>query len=148
METYVNEWLIRSFSFMIKGVCRGQENTESVEGKTTEAVIISTLSKLTYSDMITGDTSLSEAGLSSMTTIIFVGELKKVYGGLRLSARDCGGTVTVAELTQLIEERTKESKYRPELALTNQTSVFLEQTEVGKDNKRRASLSSYNSTEV
>lgn len=135
METYVNEWLIRSFSFMLKGVCADSGSSETVEGKTTNAVIISILSKLTYSDMITEETSLSEAGLSSMTTIMLVGELKKYYGGLRLSARDCGGSVMVTELGELIEERMKESKFRPELALTNRTTVFLEQGKKEMDNK-------------
>ena len=136
METYVNEWLIRVFSFMIKGLCARDENTDSLEGDTM-SILISILSRLTYSDMITKETSLSEAGLSSMTTIMLVGELKKHFGGLRISARDCAGSVTVFELGLLVEERMKESKFRPELALTNRTTVFLKQTEGNRQSANR-----------
>lgn len=144
METYVNEWLIRTFSFMMRGLCATNENTDTLGGDT-PSIIISILSKLTYSDMITKETSLSEAGLSSMTTIMLVGELKKYFGGLRISARDCAGSVTVFELGQLIDERMKESKFRPELALTNRTTVFLKETDdnrqsVNKVFSRRESM--------
>ena len=56
-----------------------------------------------------------------MTTIVLVGELKKRFSGLRLSARECVGYISVAELAYLIKERLNESKVHPDLVLTNRT---------------------------
>lgn len=129
MEKHVNELLIRAFVFILNTlsgtdtVARGINTQETIE----EAVI-RIISELTYSDMIKRETTLSEAGLSSMTTIVLVGELKKILSGLRLSARDCSGSISVGDLVELINGRINESKTHPDLALTNRTSVYIQDT--------------------
>lgn len=126
METYMNELLIRTFVFVLNKISRAVPVATNMNvDETTEEVLIRIISELTYSNTITKETTLSEAGLSSMTTIVLVGELKKNLSGLRLSARDCHGYVSVSDLADLINGRIKESKVRPDLALTNRTSVYL-----------------------
>jgi acyl carrier protein len=53
---------------------------------------------------VSSDMGLAEVGMSSMTTIIVVSELKKVYK-IQLSVRDCFNSETVGDLVGLIEAR-------------------------------------------
>ena len=112
METYANELLIRGFRFVLNKILKTIPREVSAEA-TTEDVLIHIISELTYSNRVTGKTTLSETGLSSMTTIVLVGELKKNFSGLRLSVRDCSGSVTISDLAQLISERVNQSKVHP-----------------------------------
>ena len=100
----MNEWLIRFFVFLLNKISKTVPREVNTEG-TTEEVLIRIIKELTYSDRISEQTTLSEAGLSSMTTMVFVGELKKNFRGLRLSVRDCVGSISIAELAKLINER-------------------------------------------
>lgn len=128
METYVNEMLIRSFAYVLNKITCNVSKGVQERGQSVEEIVIGIISELTYSDAINKDTVLSDAGLGSLTSIVLVGQLKKAITGLRLTARDLASSVTVADLTMLIEGRIQESKVRPDLALTNKTSVFLEES--------------------
>ena len=123
MEAYVNELLVRNFMAALRWVSgMTMPERQSKEGDTVLSVVQSIIHDLTYAD-VTSATGLVEAGLSSMTTIIFVSEIKKFYKTLKLTVRDVSQSETVGELVDLIEGRMMESAARPELALGKRTAV-------------------------
>jgi acyl carrier protein len=64
----------------------------------------SVIAEVMHHASVTSDMGLVEVGLGSMTTIIVVSELKKVYK-IQLSVRDCFDSETVGDLVALIEAR-------------------------------------------
>lgn len=127
MEAYANEFLVANFAAALSWLSGGGVSRKSQKGETVFQVVQSIIRELTYAD-VTPETRLTEAGLSSMTTIILVSEIKKVYKTLKLTVRDVINSETVGELVGVIEGRMKESAARPELALGNRTGVVASKT--------------------
>ncbi|CAB9511065.1 7a-methyl-1,5-dioxo-octahydro-1H-inden-4-yl [Seminavis robusta] len=123
MEAYVNELLVANFSAALDWMTGSDGlRISSKDGESVLSVVQSIIRELTYAE-VTAQTGLTEAGLSSMTTIILVSEIKKVYKTLKLTVRDVINSDTVGELVDVIEGRMKESASRPELALGKRTGV-------------------------
>lgn len=122
MEAYANEWMVANFAAGLNWLTGGGMSRKSKEGESTLQVVQSIIHELTFADA-EPETSLTEAGLSSMTTIILVSEIKKVYKSLKLTVRDVINSETVGELVDVIEGRMKEHANRPELALGKRTAV-------------------------
>lgn len=116
MEAYTNEFLVATWS-AVTGC--GKKKSEK---KSELAVVQSTFHALTYAD-VTLETPLKEAGLNSMTTVVLVSEIKKVYKTMRLTPRDVTNCETVGDLVRVMEGRLRESANRPELALGRRTGV-------------------------
>lgn len=116
MEAYANEFLVAIWS-AITGCGKKKSEKESIL-----AVVQSIFRDLTCAD-VTMETSLKEAGLTSMTTVVFVSEIQKVYKTLRLTPRDVTNCDTVGDLVHVMAGRLKESANRPELALGRRTGV-------------------------
>jgi Phosphopantetheine attachment site len=122
MEAYVNELLVRNFIAAVRWTTGSGMRRRSKEGESVLSVVQSIIRELTFAE-VTPKTSLAEAGLSSMTTVIFVSEIKKVYKTLKLTTRDVSQSETVTELVDVIDGRMLESATRPELALGKRTAV-------------------------
>jgi acyl carrier protein len=76
---------------------------------------------------VSSDMGLAEVGMSSMTTIIVVSELKKVYK-IQLSVRDCFNSETVGDLVGLIEARLDQEQQPRKMVspLDSTSSTFME----------------------
>jgi Phosphopantetheine attachment site len=122
MEAYVNEILVSNFTAAVHWTTGSGMRRRSTAGESVLHVVQLIIRELTFAE-VTPKTSLTEAGLSSMTNIIFVSEIKKVYKTLKLTIRDVIQSDTVAELVDVIEGRMMESAARPELALGKRTAV-------------------------
>lgn len=122
MEAYANEFLVSNFAALLSWLTGGGLKRRRKEGESVLQVIQSIIIELTYAES-DRDTTLTEVGLSSMTTVILVSEIKKVYKTLKLTVRDVINSETVGELVDVIEGRMKESAARPELSLGKRTSV-------------------------
>ena len=137
MEAYVNEWLVRHSAILLR-MCTGGSQRNVKSGESVLDVVASVIYELTYAE-VTADTDLSEAGLSSMTSILLVSEIKKVYKSLKLSVRDCANSKTVGDLVQLIEGRISEATVRPEFVLSTRTSIVAGGGNLEKSGHLRAS---------
>ena len=123
----MNEFLVSTFFGFLTVVTGGGFKRKPKDGESVLEVVQSIVKEMTYAD-VDRNTTLSEAGLSSMTTIVLVSEIKKVYKVLKLSVRDVINSDTVGDLVKLIEGRMKESAARPELALGKRTGVLAPKT--------------------
>jgi acyl carrier protein len=122
MEAYVNEVVVRSFMALVRWTTGSGMRRRSREGESVLNAVQSIIRELTFAE-VTPKTSLREAGLSSMMTVILVSEIKKVFKTLKLTSRDVSQSDNVAELVDVIEGRLLESATRPELALGKRTAV-------------------------
>ena len=123
----MNEFLVTKFFGLLNLMTGGGFKRRQKDGESVIEVIQSVVKEVTYAD-VDRDTTLTEAGLSSMTTIILVSEIKKVYKTLKLTVRDVINSNTIGDLVDLIERRMKESAARPELALGKRTGVMAPKT--------------------
>lgn len=101
MEEYANEWFLSQFLSLLN--CWAKSEDDSLRENVNVAVC-SVIAEVMHHASVTSDMGLVEVGLGSMTTIIVVSELKKVYK-IQLSVRDCFDSETVGDLVALIEAR-------------------------------------------
>ena len=123
----MNEFLVSKFFGLLNLITGGGLKRRQKDGESVTEVIQSIVKEVTYAD-VDRSTTLTEAGLRSMTTIILVSEIKKVYKMLKLTVRDVINSDTIGDLVDVIEGRMKESAARPELALGKRTGVMAPKT--------------------
>lgn len=140
MEAYVNEWLVRNSVLLMRLIVGGSKQQETQGSESVLDTVVGIIADLTYAD-VNEDTNLSETGLSSMTTILLVGEIKKRYKSLSLSVRDCANAESVGDLVKLIEGRLDEANVRPELSL-QRSSMLSRRGESSISSRRQSARSS------
>mmetsp|Transcript_6955 Transcript_6955/g.9964 ORF Transcript_6955/g.9964 Transcript_6955/m.9964 type:complete len:973 (+) Transcript_6955:336-3254(+) len=106
VEVFVNGWIVKHSTAFTRTILCLKE--EKVEGKNVGETIVSVIKNITGMEVFE-DTNLLDTGLSSMTTLLLVSDLVKIYPTLKLTARDVFGAKTVKGLIDVVEEHLKES---------------------------------------
>jgi acyl carrier protein len=137
METFVNEWLVSQCASLLNFWAKSTHKDDSLSRSVNDTICALLIDVLNQPN-VTPDMGLVEVGMSSMTTIIVVSEIKKLYK-VSLSVRDCYDSETVGDLVALIEGRLDKLKEAGQ-SLQPEKSLLVSDS-FGRDDVRKASAS-------
>ena len=106
LEVYVNGWLVKHSTKITRTLLRIK--FEKVKCESVSSLIFSVIKNITGMEP-SSETTMSEAGLSSMTTFLLLADLENIFPAITLSVRHIIDARTVGGLIQYIEQQIEES---------------------------------------